>query len=143
MFLTLDQARLPFPVSSSGYSGWESIEISMCFPFFMVKIGFFIESELVKKNLFLSSVDQLQHLIDMEKSGDIVIANLYIMCPKHISGGDEWEMHKLAKLYRAVEPKQPIQSCHVFEISDGRKFVDSILGTGIDEIKESILLYEF
>lgn len=115
----------------------------MVFPFFMVKIAYFDEMTLKKKTFFLGSFNQLQPLINMEESGDIAIVNLYIVCPKHISGGDEWEMHKLIKIYRGMEPKYSEQSCYVYEIAGNKKLVESMLGTNISEISEFNLLYAF
>lgn len=143
MFLTIDDSRLPFPVSSSGCSGWETVELPMPISFFMVKMAVKDEMKLVNKTFFLASIEQLLSLIEIEKSGYLNIKYAFYMCPKHVSGGDDWEMYKLSKIYRSTEPRHNAQICHVYEIVSGRRFVDSTFGTTIEKLSELTPLYTF
>ena len=49
----------------------------------------------------------------------------------------------MVTLFQAQEPEQTDHVCHVYESVEGRRFVDSLLGTSIDDLGELTTLHEF
>ena len=143
MFFTVDQARLPFPISGSGLSGWDMVEVALAFPFFMVGVTAEQGGEKKRNTFLIGSFRQLDGLIKSQEPGRLKVDFVNLICPQHISGGEPWEMHRVATLFQAREPEQTDHVCHVYESVEGRRFVDSLLGTSIDDLGELTTLHAF
>lgn len=143
MFFTVDQARLPFPISGSGLSGWDMMEMALAFPFFMVGVTAEQGGEKKRNTFLIGSFRQLDGLIKSQEPGRLKVDFVNLICPQHISGGEPWEMHRLATLFQAREPEQTDHVCQVYESVEGRRFVDSFLGTSIDDLGELTTLHAF
>ena len=143
MFFAVDQARLPFPIPGSGLSAWNMVEVALALPFFMVGVTAEEGGEKIRNTFLIGSFRQLDGLIKSQEPGRLKVNFVNLICPQRISGGAPWEMHRVATLFQAQEPDQTDHVCHVYESVEGRKFVDSLLGTSIDDLGELMTLHEF
>ena len=143
MFFTIDHTRLPFPVSDSGVSAWNMVEVALVFPFFMVGFTAEHKGDQSRSTFLIGSFRQLDELIKSQEPGRLRIHFVNLICPQRISGGAPWEMHRVATLFQAQEPEQPDHVCQVYETVEGRKFVDSLIGTSLCDLGELTTLHTF
>lgn len=143
VFFTNDQARLAFIVADEGVSGWEIVEVPLRLPFFLVDVTAEHDGESVTKTFLVGSQREICDLAESHAESNLKIDAIHVICPESVAKGADWEMHRMAKIYRADEPMHSQQSCYVYESVDGKKFIDSLMGTTIDDLNQLTELHSF
>lgn len=142
MFMTVDLTRLPFPSFDEGVSAWDVVEIGQFAPFFMVGVtNTYSDGETTRSSFFLGSFRQLSELIETLTPGRLELNYVNLIGPRHMTGGAPWELHHISKVYQAQEPKHAEYKCRVYESFEGRRFIDSVLATDIDDLGELTMVH--
>jgi len=123
MFVTTDDARLPFPTPGSHQSGWDRLEMPLQLLFFVVDVAITGGGRPLTKTFQLGSVRALEDMIQGQVPDWITIKDVYVICPKKVTGIDSWTMYRLARLFHAQDVEQSDSMHRVYETMDGMRFV--------------------
>lgn len=140
MFETNDSAKVDNVFNAYGDDShlWSNVLLTIHIPWFYIVINKRVDDDLVKRDMvLLSSLDELNEI----NAGDQgQVEQVYLVSPGNINKRDRWMMEPLKKVLSGLEPNinQPV---NVYVVGDGRQYVDSGLGSKVEELREIKTVY--
>lgn len=147
MFITNTAFRSPisglFGNDSETY--WHAAELALQHSWFLVT---FIQAESddedayeVGRTMLVSSMSEVEQLAYQNSGGLLRLDSVQVITPGHVNGTEQWKMDPLRAVWAAEEPSVEGQIAQIYETSAGLKYVCSMLGTPIDELKTQTLRF--
>ncbi len=69
-------------------------------------------------------IDQVEHLLDIEKNPAMNIIEVDLVSPSYMNGTKRWEMMPLAKIIEGKEPEYQ-QPVNIFVLANGKHYLES------------------
>ena len=143
MFVTFDVTRLPFPAPGSGHSAWDLLEMPLRRFFFILDVEIKLKKKTHRKTFLLGSFHQLEDMTRKQTEGSLVIRRVNMITTAKMTGDCPWEMHRIAKMFYACHPNDPDARHHLFQTSEGKRFVDPIYDVQPEDLGNLEEIHDF
>lgn len=149
MFITNNAFRSPISdlLADPSETYWQATELALHHPWFLVTFRQLDLSDHepfeIGRTVLLSNVGEMEQLINQDSGGRLVFDSIQVITPGHINGSDQWKMEPLHAAWSAQEPNVEGQTLEVYETIAGVRYVNSILGTSIDDLQMETLIARF
>lgn len=146
MFITDTAFRSPVSdlFGDASVTYWHATELALHHSWFLVTVRQ-VESDddafVVGRTMMLSRASDVEDLIQQNSAGLLRFESVQVITPAHVNGSEHWKMDPLLAVWVADEPSFPGQIAEVYETSEGVKYVISMLGTPIDQLRHQALRF--
>lgn len=147
MFVTNNHHKHPL----SGILGdqqtiWHVVDVELQTPWFLIELEAAPEKGEncgVMRTMLVARPNDVIQVAQLCASGMPRLHSVAMMSADATDRPGGWTMHPMAALWDAVEPDNASMRAHIFEKVDGSYYVDSLLGTTLDDLRPLRLLASF
>ncbi|MBB2777194.1 UNVERIFIED_ORG: hypothetical protein HNP28_002517 [Comamonas terrigena] len=141
MFLTHDANKHPLSNAyGNGNHVWIAAEIQLRVPFFMVE---FDQHEALdegddfsfSRTVLLARGDDVVKLVSTLAPQNS-LKSVTLLSPTSRDVGGAWSLDQLTEIWEAKDPNDSFLKYKIFAKADGSHFVDSMMGTTVDQLQE-------
>jgi hypothetical protein len=115
-------------------------------PWFLVQImhpGDDRDVEHEPKKSFIVPEERVLDLVRLQNVPRLWIESISIISPGYMNGSAGWQMNPLAAIWTASEPDEPSHEATLYELDDGRRYVQSAFGTALKSLVQPVLVADF
>ncbi|BBL22693.1 hypothetical protein [Comamonas terrigena] len=141
MFLTNDTNKSSLSsLFGDSQNLWSGAELQIRIFWFLVEFEASNQDDVDElKMISTLLLSRPEHVLGLVQQG-VKILSVYLMIPLPSFEGGGWDMARLKEIWEAVEPAAPRMKAKIYATADGFHFVESKLGTTVNEFKDRELL---
>jgi hypothetical protein len=125
---------------------WSALELAFECTWFLMqiqKVDPMDNNSEVHDTLLIEDIENAVQLAEQGTSGPVQLEAVYAITPGHVNQSGQWRMDLVKALWMADHPGSQGVKVKICEMSTGEKFVISLLGPSISDVKEHTLTCQF